>query len=213
MWLLVLPSAAIGALVLSGPPAQRRRAPAPSMVSERHNQAYKETIKQFAAMNASSHLRLFEPDEIHSYTPIESPIFMHGDVCHLVHNSAAPLVTAEECAAVIQEAEEWAERRDGWTSTRHFNHPTTDIPLQELPRTRAWFNEACLDRLYPFLAACFAEALPNPRALRVADSFVVKYNAAGGQTSLAPHRDGSVISFNIALNELGEYEGAQRRTR
>ena len=42
---------------------------------------------------------------------------------------------------------------------------------------------------------------------RVADAFVVKYDAAKGQTHLAKHRDGSVLSFNIALNERFEYEG------
>ena len=209
------------ALLLGGPAIRPRRSGPPAMVSERHNQAYKETIKSFAAMNASSPLRPFASDELSSHTPL-------GEM-HLVHESTAPLVTEEECAAVVQESEEWARGRGGWTSTRHFNHPTTDIPLQELPRTRAWFNGACLDRLYPFLAASFADALPNPRALRVADAFVVKYNASGGQTFLAPHRDGSVrahhraaavaymththasgrsvVSFNIALNRCDEYEG------
>ena len=99
-------------------------------------------------------------------------------------------------------------REGGWTSKRHFNHPTTDIPLAELPRTRELLNRAVLpERIYPMLGHAFADALPDWRKLRVADAFVVKYNAAGGQTHLAPHRDGSVVSFNIALNSLCEYEG------
>ena len=35
----------------------------------------------------------------------------------------------------------------------------------------------------------------------------MKYDAEGGQTELKPHRDGSVLSFNIALNPAHEYEG------
>lgn len=35
----------------------------------------------------------------------------------------------------------------------------------------------------------------------------MKYDAAGGQSELKPHRDGSVLSFNIALNDSVEYEG------
>ena len=62
-----------------------------------------------------------------------------------------------------------------------------------------------MDTIYPFLASCFGEVLPDPRSLRVADAFVVKYNAAGGQTHLTPHRDGAVLSFNIALNDAGDY--------
>jgi len=36
---------------------------------------------------------------------------------------------------------------------------------------------------------------------------VVKYDAAAGQRELKPHRDGSVFSFNLALNPLDQYEG------
>lgn len=34
-----------------------------------------------------------------------------------------------------------------------------------------------------------------------------RYDADGGQTDLKPHRDGSVVSFNIALNPSTEYDG------
>lgn len=34
-----------------------------------------------------------------------------------------------------------------------------------------------------------------------------RYDADGGQTSLKPHRDGSVLSFNIALNPSSEFDG------
>ena len=109
---------------------------------------------------------------------------------------------------MVAEAEEWASRAGGWTSNRHFNHPTTDIPLAELPRTRSFLNEDALPRrIYPLLGQAFEHDLPSWRALRVADAFIVKYNAAGGQTFLSPHRDGSVLSFNVALNERGEYAG------
>jgi hypothetical protein len=34
-----------------------------------------------------------------------------------------------------------------------------------------------------------------------------RYDADGGQTELKPHRDGSVVSFNIALNPSEEFDG------
>jgi len=49
--------------------------------------------------------------------------------------------------------------------------------------------------------------LPDASKLRLADGFVVKYDATGGQRELKPHRDGSVLSFNIALNQASEFEG------
>ena len=174
------------------------RSPPVVAVSERHNQAYKETIKLFEPLAPDAPLN---PVPLVSHVP-------HPDGDCLVHTSAQPLLSADECETIVSEAEEWAARAGGWTSTRHFNHPTIDIPLVELPRTRAFLNADALPRrIYPMLGNAFANSLPTWRALRVADAFIVKYDAAGGQTHLAPHRDGAVLSFNIALNERCEYEG------
>ena len=182
--------------------AGARRRGAPCMVSERHNLAYKETMKLFDRLPVDAPLNRFP---LVSYVKGDD-VYHGGD--HLVHATAEPLLTKEECDAIIAESEEWAEREGGWTSKRHFNHPTTDIPLAELPRTREFLNtDALPSRIYPMLGHAFENSLPNWRALRVADAFVVKYNATAGQSFLKPHRDGSVVSFNIALNDMSEYEG------
>ena len=34
-----------------------------------------------------------------------------------------------------------------------------------------------------------------------------QYDASAGQRELKPHRDGSVFSFNVALNSADDYEG------
>ena len=40
------------------------------------------------------------------------------------------------------------------------------------------------------------------------DLFVVKYSAApGAQADLKPHTDGSIISFNVLLNDSAEFDG------
>ena len=41
----------------------------------------------------------------------------------------------------------------------------------------------------------------------MADGFIVKYNALGGQTEYKPHQDGLVLSFNIALNLATDFDG------
>jgi hypothetical protein len=53
----------------------------------------------------------------------------------------------------------------------------------------------------------FRKFLPDGRTLRVVDGFIMKYDAEGGQKDLSPQRDGSVLSFNIALNPSDEYTG------
>jgi hypothetical protein len=125
---------------------------------------------------------------------------------HLIHKTV-PILTPEECRMMIDEAETRAEEM-GWTTSRHGNYPTTDLPIVELPRTLDFLRLALVERIYPLLRTQFGEFLPDGgRNLRVADGFVVKYDANGGQTELRPHRDGSVLSFNIALNPSCEYEG------
>ena len=138
-----------------------------------------------------------------------------GRTGFLVAHSASPVVPAEICDKVVAECEARAARLGGWTTKRHAYYPTTDVPLQRLPGSLEWFRSSLLpDVAWPFLSKAFGFALPDERAredaelaFRVSDAFVVKYNASSGQRELKPHRDGSVFSFNIALNDLSEYEG------
>ena len=125
---------------------------------------------------------------------------------HLLHKTNGAVFSADECNRIVQEAEDVAAKMD-WTRNRHGNFPTTDLPLVELPQTLEFLKTALVQRIYPLLTAQFGQFLPDAAKLRVADGFIVKYDAAGGQTELKPHRDGSVLSFNIALNPASEFEG------
>lgn len=125
---------------------------------------------------------------------------------HLLHETIAPIFSREECQRIVDEAEAIASRI-AWTTNRHGNYPTTDLPLVELPETLAFLQVALEERIYPALRSQFGSFLPDPSKLRVADGFVVKYDASAGQNELKPHRDGSLLSFNIALNKSTEYEG------
>lgn len=79
--------------------------------------------------------------------------------------------------------------------------------MVELTDTLTFLKSALHHRIYPLMRHQFRHYLPDGMKLRVADGFVVKYDAEGGQKELLPHRDGSVLSFNIALNPSDEYEG------
>jgi len=124
----------------------------------------------------------------------------------LIHKTKDQVLTNEECQMIVNEAEYVASIRE-WTRNRHGNFPTTDLPLVELPETLKFLRFALVERIYPMLQAQYGMFLPDPTKLRLADGFVVKYDAAGGQKELKPHRDGSVLSFNIALNPASEFEG------
>ena len=125
---------------------------------------------------------------------------------HLLHKTNVTIFSTEECRRIVREAEDVAAQSD-WTRNRHGNFPTTNLPIVELPETLEFLRVALVERIYPLLSAQFGTFLPDASKLRVADGFIVKYDAEGGQAELKPHRDGSVLSFNIALNPSDEYEG------
>jgi predicted 2-oxoglutarate/Fe(II)-dependent dioxygenase YbiX len=118
----------------------------------------------------------------------------------------APLLAAARCAAAVAAAEAAAAARGGWTTSRHYAVPTTDLPLHEVPSLLSWFNDALATRIAPLLAAAYPDAIAAPARLRVHDAFVVRYDAAA-QRSLPVHSDQSMFSLTLALNGRAEYEG------
>jgi len=173
-------------------------------VSELHIPGYRESKKQF----------ILREEDMNGEPPLHEIPFAGADYSsiipykdgNLLHKTNGFIFTEDECQMMIDEAEEVAEEM-GWTTKRHGNYPTTDLPIAELPKTLKFLRRALEERIYPLLREQFKTYLPDGRKLRVADGFVVKYDAEGGQSELKPHRDGSVVSFNIALNPSHEFDG------
>lgn len=187
-------------------------------VSELHVPGYSESKKAFLLTDqqdstdstfstATATLETPKPSlNIQSYTNQDYTSQIPYQNGYLVHTTNKPIFNQDECQYMIHEAEYIASQRD-WTRNRHGNFPTTDLPLIELPYTLEFLKIALIERLYPLLTQQFGIYLPDASKLRVVDGFIVKYDANGGQTELKPHRDGSVLSFNIALNPSYEYTG------
>ena len=53
----------------------------------------------------------------------------------LIAHSTVPLVDTEVCDNIIAECEAYAKNIGGWTTRRHENYPTTDVPIYKLPST------------------------------------------------------------------------------
>ncbi len=192
-------------------PLSSRSRPSTSslQVSEIHIPGYRESKIPFILTdkdledNGSAVLTQIEEA---TYSPNDYSSLIPYQSGHLLHKTSKQIFTTTECQSIVQEAEKTALEM-GWTTNRHGNYPTTDIPIVELPNTMKFLRRALVERIYPLLRTQFADFLPAPHNLRVADGFIVKYDAAGGQSELKPHRDGSVLSFNIALNPSNEFEG------
>ena len=91
----------------------------------------------------------------------------------------------------------------GWTSTRHYAVPTTDLPVHAIPSVARWFTSLLTGRLAPLLGKHFGV---NPSALRVHDAFVVRYRARA-QAHLPFHADESLLSLTLPLNVNAEFVG------
>ena len=112
-----------------------------------------------------------------------------------------PLIDPILCDTIIKQAEEWAEEK-GWTKKRHALYPTTDIPLKELKSSEI-VTEIIKNFTFPYLAKKFHF---DTDLMELNDLFVVKY-AHDDQHKLDPHRDISMLSFNVLLNDATDFEG------
>lgn len=109
-----------------------------------------------------------------------------------------PCFTKDLCNSIIAEAESTQ-----WTTARHDLYPTTDIPVENLIKNKDQINEIIKSKVFPWIEDWFG--LPK-ESMYMNDLFVVKYSAEG-QRKLTIHRDVSIVSFNVLLNEASEFEG------
>jgi len=114
------------------------------------------------------------------------------------------LLTPHECALIVFEAERHTKDR-GWTTKRHMRYPTTDVPMSDLPMG----NTLVLHRVYRRIVPKIVSVFEFDRELvDVNDLFLIRYTA-GRQNSLGCHKDGSLFSFIVPLNDDFEGGGTQ----
>ncbi len=112
--------------------------------------------------------------------------------------------TKRECKLVLRVVNRVAQRK-GWHTNRHAAYATTDMRCSDLPLQAAvWVRRTISRRLFPEM--CSRYGLGCHR-LSFRDLFFVYYRAVGGQSELLVHRDGSILSFNILLNDRADFEG------
>lgn len=104
------------------------------MVSEIHIPGYRDSkipfiltandlAEESGTVMTSLREEVYTSDEWESLIP-----YQEG---HLVHKTKRQVFTSEECRSIVDEAERKATEV-GWTTNRHGNYPTTDIPIVEV---------------------------------------------------------------------------------
>ena len=116
-------------------------------------------------------------------------------------------VTAKQADALVQAAEAYVGEH-GWTTNRHYNYPTTDLPWYVLSPEA----QTIVDDVWRAMASNVKKrcGLGGDDTLTINDVFLVKYTP-DGQPGLHRHRDGSFASFNLMLSDPEDYEGGGTR--
>eukprot|EP00940_MAST-03C_sp_MAST-3C-sp2_P002589 g2589.t1 len=104
---------------------------------------------------------------------------------------------------IVQAIERAAERRGGWTTDRHAAYPTTDVALEDVPEIIPWFLQLKRNLIAPIVRRDY-----QVDVVGFHDVFLIKYEAVEGrQDSLAFHRDSSLLSFTMLLNDPSAFDG------
>ncbi|MCB9642221.1 MAG: hypothetical protein H6728_04040 [Myxococcales bacterium] len=101
------------------------------------------------------------------------------------------------CQKIIHTAEQKT-----WTYARH-TQATQDQPLRSLPTLQPDIEDFLQNILFPAMTARYT--IPQHK-LRLKEAFVVRYDTER-QSKLDLHRDASLLTASIALNDQGEYLG------
>ena len=111
--------------------------------------------------------------------------------------------TPDICHFIINESERYAENNGGWTTKRHDNYPTTDLPVEKIASIFGLVLQT-MNTIVIKVKNSFG--LHDDIIINIQDLFVVKYKDSE-QNYLDMHNDGSFLSFNILLSDTTEFEG------
>lgn len=119
-----------------------------------------------------------------------------------------PLLSRDECAAVVQAAEEYFATTAGgvWPRQRSGQYEVAGFYLHQVPAVRSWFQTVVRTKVFPLLAQTFPDFCPSPTDLCVDQAYMFKYTPATGRRTDV-HTDSGCLSFTMALNPKAEYEG------
>jgi hypothetical protein len=131
----------------------------------------------------------------------ETTVFKYNRFLQRFHY--AKIYTPDICRFIINECENFASQNNGWTTKRHHNYPTTDLPVDKIASIFGLILET-MNTIVIKIKKSYG--LGDDIGINVSDLFVVKYSD-NAQNNLVMHRDGSFLSFNILLSDVSNFEG------
>eukprot|EP00965_Chrysotila_dentata_P204309 6182257-Pleurochrysis_carterae.AAC.3 len=123
----------------------------------------------------------------------------------LVFQTRKRVLSSAVCAAIRREAR--AKMDLGARSAFTMVDTNRDVPVHEMPRTLRWLMSALSARIFPAIVDCFPHVASHHSELYVYRALVIEYDAAAGLTHQPVHRDASLVSLIVPLNNASEYAG------
>jgi len=80
------------------------------------------------------------------------------------------------------------------------------MEILKVPALREWLLQRSQNTIFPILASCYGFSAAE---LHYMDLFLVRYDGdtGGAQRGLMPHRDRSLLSFNLLLSDPSSFDG------
>ena len=131
-----------------------------------------------------------------------------------VFESQQPVLTEEECQAIIDEArtiidqelqsanndDDSPDNSEQQQTRARTNSQLSEAALSNMPKARQWLQRTLSNRLLPLLESRFGVS-----NLVLYDGLVL--NAQAPSRSQPIHRDASLLTLNIALSSLDDFDG------
>jgi len=166
--------------------------------NDENNSDINNNEKNFCINSNDNDTILYKLSQIKKNMQCDNKNIQKYNMYHIVHN----VIHLDVCNFIIRESEKYAEK-NGWTNNRHANYPTTDIPVK-------YINNICVlvDNIIKYDILPLFQQYYNVSKyfLEYNDIFIVKYDS-NAQNKLEKHRDGSIFSFNILLNNPNDFIG------
>lgn len=182
----------------------RARCPTPSVIQNNYIAGFEQKIQRAKAWhhwfdNCDSVETAPEPYFTYRIPP--HPDYKETPL-HYIHTFK--LIRPEACDFIKHAALAYVKVHD-WATKRHKSYPTTDIAVRKTP---LWPEVSSIIKAQVFPTMSRYYHIPL-EFLSIRDLFICQYDAdtPNRQHKLNWHRDGSVLSFVVLLNEPSEFKG------
>eukprot|EP00980_Cylindrotheca_fusiformis_P003288 scaffold743_cov117-Cylindrotheca_fusiformis.AAC.7 len=113
-----------------------------------------------------------------------------------------PLFSASEAMQVVSTAEAEGVDENEFKSGKY---KLAGDWLDNLPNTRAWFNQQLESTFFPLLAHLFPEVVSSASVIRAHSVSLLKYNSSHPRTDV--HIDNGILAMTIAMTPSKDYSG------